>query len=65
MSGDELIKWIDEKIAAQTKMSQALYNKARSLTSGITYSSFIQDHGRKEPEIDALQAAINAKKGAK
>ena len=29
-------------------MSQALYNKARSLTSGITYSSFIQDHGRKD-----------------
>ena len=48
LSGDELIKWIDEKIAAQTKMSQALYNKARSLTSGITYSSFIQDHGRQD-----------------
>jgi len=48
LSGDELIKWIDGKIAAQTKMSQALYNKARSLTSGITYSSFIQDHGRKD-----------------
>ena len=65
LSGDALIEWIDEKIRVQTKMSQALYNKARSLTSGITYSSFIQDHGRKEPEIDALQAAINAKKGAK
>ena len=50
LSGDELIKWIDGKIAAQTKMSQALYNKARSLTSGITYSSFIQNHGRKDDD---------------
>jgi len=50
LSGDELIKWIDKKIAAQTKMSQALYNKARSLTSGITYSSFIQNHGRKDDD---------------
>ena len=50
LSGDELIKWIDEKIRVQTKMSQALYNKARSLTSGITYSSFIQNHGRKDDD---------------
>ena len=49
----------------QNVLKDLLYKKARSLTSGITYSSFVQAHGRKEPEIDALQAAINAKKGAK
>ena len=50
LSGDALIEWIDEKIRVQTKMSTALYNKARGLTSGITYSSFIQNHGKKDDD---------------
>ena len=50
LSGDALIEWIDEKIRVQTKMSDALYNKARGLTSGITYSSFIQNHGKKDDD---------------
>ena len=48
LQGPELIKWIDAKISAQTKMKDALYSKARSLTSGIGYSSFIQNHGYKD-----------------
>ena len=59
------VEWIDEKIRVQNVLKDLLYKKARSLTSGITYSSFVQAHGKKEPEIDALQAAINAKKGVK
>ena len=48
LQGPELIKWIDAKISAQTKMKNALYSKARSLTSGIRYSEFIQAHGYKD-----------------
>jgi len=63
LSPSKTVEWIDEKIRVQNVLKDLLYKKARSLTSGITYSSFVQAHGRKEPEIDALQAAINAKKG--
>lgn len=68
LSGPELIKWIDSKIAAQTKMANSLYSKARSLTSGIRYSEFIQAHGYKDGNnpsataVDPIQAAINKKR---
>tara|TARA_R110002124_G_scaffold253530_1_gene418961 strand:- start:291 stop:1196 length:906 start_codon:yes stop_codon:yes gene_type:complete len=68
LQGPELIKWIDAKIDAQTKMKNALYSKARSLTSGIGYSEFIQAHGYKDGNnpngsvVDPIQAAINKKK---
>jgi len=68
LSGPELIKWIDAKIDAQTKMKNALYSKARSLTSGIRYSEFIQAHGYKDGNnpnasaVDPIQAAIDKKR---
>lgn len=68
LSGPELIKWIDSKIAAQTKMANSLYSKARSLTSGIRYSEFIQAHGYKDGNnpsataVDPIQAAIDKKR---
>jgi len=65
LSPAKTVKWIDDKIRVQKVLKDLLYKKARSLTSGITYSSFVQAHGKKEPKIDALQAAINAKKGIK
>jgi len=48
LQGPELITWIDAKIAAQTKMKNSLYSKARSLTNGMRYSTFIQNHGYKD-----------------
>lgn len=68
LQGPELIKWIDSKIDAQTKMKNALYSKARSLTSGLRYSEFIQAHGYKDGDnpngspVDLIQAAIDKKK---
>lgn len=68
LQGPELIKWIDAKIDAQTKMKNALYSKARSLTSGIRYSEFIQAHGYKDGNnpnasaVDPIQAAIDKKR---
>lgn len=68
LQGPELIKWIDAKISAQTKMKNALYSKARSLTSGIRYSEFIQAHGYKDGNnpsataVDPIQAAIDKKR---
>ena len=70
LQGPELIKWIDSKIDAQTKMKNALYSKARSLTSGIRYSEFIQAHGYKDGNnpngsaVDPIQAAIDKKRAA-
>lgn len=77
LSGVELVKWIDDKIDAQKKMSRALRAKARELTTGESYSTFIQRHttdainekGDINPAfntsgISALDAAI-AKKKAK
>lgn len=44
LQGDELRQHIDDKINAQTKMRNALLDKARVLTSGNkTYSSYIQE----------------------
>lgn len=44
LQGDQLQQHIDNKIAAQTKMRNALLDKAKKLTSsGTTYSSYIQE----------------------
>jgi hypothetical protein len=50
LTPSKTVEWIDEKIRVQNVLKDLLYKKARSLTSGITYSSFIQDHGRKDDD---------------
>lgn len=42
LSGKELEDHIADKIRAQTKLRNALYEKSRELTTGIGYSEFIQ-----------------------
>ena len=50
LSPAKTVEWIDDKIRVQKVLKDLLYKKARSLTSGITYSSFVQAHGRKDDD---------------
>tara|TARA_R110002126_G_scaffold17958_5_gene69317 strand:- start:2619 stop:3596 length:978 start_codon:yes stop_codon:yes gene_type:complete len=67
LNATQTVDWIDDKIAAQSKLYNELYSKARRLTSGITYSEFIKEHQvSNQPSGDVksdIQKELDKRKG--